>query len=166
MESPLVEIFEKEVSCTYKDEQYRVRYNGAVYRLRKMPNKKRLTDENWTFGRIHRKTGYMNISSERVHRIVATAFHGIAPTDQHIVDHIDTNRQNNRPDNLRWLTKLENILLNPISLARVEYSYGSIENFLQNSSKPTKPLEPNIEWMLTVSKEEAGNTNNNLLNWA
>ncbi|WP_294143305.1 HNH endonuclease signature motif containing protein [uncultured Sanguibacteroides sp.] len=36
--------------------------------------------------------------------------HGI-----YVVDHIDTNRQNNRIENLRWLTKLENVLLNPIS---------------------------------------------------
>lgn len=97
MASPLLEIFDKEVSCTYKDEQYRVRDNGAVYRLRKNPKKKRPTDENWTFGRIHMKTGYMNISSERVHRIVATAFHGIAPWRERLFgkeSNLDATRRN------------------------------------------------------------------------
>lgn len=34
------------------------------------------------------KTGYMLIAGVRVHRIVATVFHGGAPTKEHIVDHI------------------------------------------------------------------------------
>jgi len=33
-----------------------------------------------------------------------TAFHGAPPTNDHFVDHIDTNKQNNRPANLRWVT--------------------------------------------------------------
>ena len=43
----------------------------------------------------------MEIASERVHRIVATVFHGDSPTSEHVVDHIDTNKRNNRPENLR-----------------------------------------------------------------
>ena len=45
-----------------------------------------------------------------VHRIVATAFHGEQPSEKHIVDHIDTNRRNNRAENLRWITRLDNLL--------------------------------------------------------
>lgn len=45
----------------------------------------------------------MEIASVRVHRIVATAFHGNPPTKEYVVDHIDTNRQNNRPDTLTRL---------------------------------------------------------------
>ena len=50
---------------------------------------------------------------------MATAFHGEPPTKEHVVDHIDTNKQNNRPENLRWVTRLENILLNPITAKRI-----------------------------------------------
>lgn len=45
-----------------------------------------------------------------MHRIVCTAFNESPSTDQPAGDHIDTNRANNRPENLRWLTRLENAL--------------------------------------------------------
>ena len=109
----------------------------------------------------------MNFSSETVHRIIATAFHGEQPSDKHIVDHIDTNKKNNRPENLRWITRLENNILNPITLSRIIYKYGSIDNFLSNPAKPVYgELEQNFEWMRTVTKEESDNTRNNLINWA
>ena len=44
---------------------------------------------------------------ELVHRLVALAFID-NPTGKPEVDHIDKDRQNNRADNLRWLTKSEN----------------------------------------------------------
>lgn len=71
----------------------------------------------------------MEIASVRVHIIVATAFHGPKPTKEHVVDHIDTNRRNNRPDNLRWVTRLENALDNPITRKRIIMRCGSIEAF-------------------------------------
>ena len=86
------------------------------------------------------------------HRIVAAAFHGPGPSSEYVVDHIDTNRQNNRPDNLRWVTRLESILLNPITLARIEFAYGSLDAFFAN---PGAAQVPNWEWMRTVTKEEA-----------
>jgi hypothetical protein len=72
------------------------------------------------------------IGNHVVHQIVASAFHGPRPSKDHVVDHIDTNRQNNRPDNLRWVTRLENILLNPITCARIVLAYGSLEAFFEN----------------------------------
>ena len=88
----------------------------------------------------------MGISAHKVHRIIATAFHGEPPTKGHVVDHIDTNRRNNRPQNLRWVTRLENILLNPISAKRVEYLYGSIEEFLADPRNPKNDsLTPDFE---------------------
>jgi hypothetical protein len=42
-----------------------------------------------------------------VHRLVALAFLGEPPTEDHTVDHIDTNAQNNHVSNLRWATNEE-----------------------------------------------------------
>lgn len=160
--------FEKECECIYKDEHYSVRDNGAV--LRRTPNIKRTrpTDNKWTFGKPNRRTGYLEIASVRMHRIVATAFHGKPPTKEHVVDHIDTNKQNNRPDNLRWVTRLENILLNPITVRRIETACGcSIEEFLKNPSKfRDKFQDPNYEWMCAVSIQEAQASKERLLDWA
>ena len=108
--------YEIELLCQYKSETYSVRNNGSVLRHPKVGKKPRPTDNKWTFGKYDIKTGYAKIAGESVHRIIATAFLGPAPSSQHVVDHIDTNRRNNRPENLRWITKLENILLNPITV--------------------------------------------------
>lgn len=160
----LIDIFEKEVTCTYRGETYRVRDNGAIFRCARTGKRKRPKDEQWTFGNVNKANGYLRFVSEAVHRIVATAFHGTLPSERHVVDHIDTNRQNNRPENLRWLTRLENILLNHITQARIIYLYGSIDNFLADPSRPINgSLTPNYDWMRTVTKAEAENTRNNLL---
>ena len=147
---------------------YSVRSNGAVFRHPRPNRSSRKHDNHWTFGTATSQ-GYMNIASEGVHRIVATAFWGEPPTTQHvIVDHIDTNRQNNRPENLRWLTRLENILLNPITIKRIEIVCGcSIEEFLTDPSKfRNKFNEPNYKWMCTVSIQEAQASKERLLAWA
>ena len=163
----LLEIFEIEKTCEYRGEIYRVRDNGAIYRFRKENKRKRPLDEKWTFGKPDTQKGYLNFSSQTVHRIVATAFHGIQPSEKHIVDHIDTNKKNNRPENLRWITRLENILINPITLSRIIFKYGSIDNFLSDPGKPKDgELDQNFEWMRTVTKEESENTKKNLLKWA
>lgn len=167
MAEDLINIYEREVLCEYRNEKYLVRDNGAVLRLKRECKKKRPLDEQWTFGNPDKRKGYMNFSSEVVHRIVATAYKGNAPSRSHVVDHIDTNKQNNRPENLRWVTKLENILLNPVTLRRVINLYGSIDNFLENPSKPIyKQIDSNFEWMRAVSKEEADSCRQRLESWA
>ncbi|MCZ2101297.1 MAG: HNH endonuclease [Chitinophagales bacterium] len=159
--------FKQESECLYKDECYSVRDNGAVLRHTPINKRTRPTDNHWTFGKPNSKTGYMEIASVRVHRIVATAFHGEPPTKEHVVDHIDTNKHNNRPDNLRWVTRLENVLLNPITVKRIELVCGSVEAFLTNPSKfRDKFQEPNYDWMCTVSIEEAQASKERLLAWA
>ncbi|MCQ2246422.1 MAG: HNH endonuclease [Bacteroidaceae bacterium] len=153
------ENYTREVECEYKEERYKVRDNGAIFRMAREGKPKRAKDEVWTFGeKIDR--GYARFCNEAVHRIVAVAFHGEPPTNQHVVDHIDTNRQNNRPENLRWLTKLENILLNPFTKAKIEFWCGSVERFLQDPSllKGHESLDPNFAWMRAVTSEEAKNT--------
>lgn len=159
--------FEKEIECTYKSETYSVRDNGTVLRHSRISSKPRPTDNVWTFGKYNAKTGYAEIAGERVHRIVATAFHGAAPTPQHVVDHIDTNRRNNRPENLRWITKLENILLNPITAKKIMLICGSIEEFLKDPSKLRQSsISQDFEWMRAVTKEEATTSFERMLSWA
>lgn len=158
--------FERELECDYKSEHYSVRDNGAIMRHPKEGKRPRKLDNLWTFGNPNGKN-YLCISSDQVHRIVATAFHGAAPTAQHIVDHIDTNRHNNRPENLRWLTKLENILNNPITKSKIIYLCGSIEAFLADPSiLPANDGDPNFVWMRRVTKEEGQNCLERMSTWA
>ena len=155
--------FEKEVEVTYRGENYQARDNGAIWR-RPRPNQwKRKLDEVWTFGNPSVSRGYMTIAGEFVHRIVATAFHGAQPSEKHVVDHIDTNRRNNRSENLRWVTRLENLLLNPITLKRIVSTYGSLDAFFAN---PQGKSVADYDWMRTVSKVEAEESRQRLLRWA
>ncbi len=47
---------------------------------------------------------YVSVGRKRpgVHQLVCYAFHGRPPTPLHTPDHIDRNRSNNHPANLRW----------------------------------------------------------------
>lgn len=154
-------------TCRYKDDVYDVRDNGAVLRRRRQDGRYRQLDDFWTFGNKDEKSGYAKFGSHPIHRIIATAFHGEPPTEQHIVDHIDTNRMNNRPGNLRWITKLENILLNPITLKRIIEAYGSVEEFFADPQKPrAKPLPGQFGWRRTVSAAEAATSKAKLEKWA
>lgn len=167
MEVGEVDRFNAEVACSYRGENYLVRDNGAVLRLARPEQRKRPLDDTWTFGTPSSHDGYMALASHKLHRVVATAFHGEQPSKSHGVDHIDTNRRNNRPENLRWVTRLENILLNPVTAKRIEYLYGSIEEFLADPQNPKNgSLTPDFEWMRTVTAAEAEYSRKRLLTWA
>lgn len=158
----------KEINCTYKGELYSVREDGSVFRHPRPGKKPRPYDSKWTFGNKSLERGYMEIASVQVHRIVATAFHGEAPSPQHVVDHKDTNKCNNRPENLRWVTKFENIMLNPITVKRIEWVIGDkIEKFLEDPAKyKDKFQDQNFAWMRSVSAEEGKLTLERLQDWA
>ena len=167
MDTGLLHQFDKELAVEYRGEMYRVRDNGSVCRQRRPNKRKRPLDGTWTFGWANASTGYMQIGTEVVHRIVATAFHGKQPSEKHIVDHIDTNRKNNRAENLRWITRLDNLLQNEITLRRIIIAYGSLDEFFKNPSAPPNPKAiKNFDWMKTVSKEEAQESREKLLQWA
>lgn len=162
-----IDDFKQEVECIYKGEKYSVRDNGAVFRHPRDGKRPRKYDNYWTFGKPNDTHGYMEIASVRIHIIVATAFHGLKPTKEYVVDHIDTNRRNNRPDNLRWVTRLENALDNPITRKRIIMRCGSIEAFLANPSMLRESdVTPDFSWMRTVTNAEAKVSKERLLAWA
>lgn len=163
MREDLLHIFSQERTVAFKGEAYLVRDNGAVFRQSRRTGRRRQLDNRWTFGSVNRSAGYLVLSDHAVHQIVATAFHGPKPSSEHVVDHIDTNRFNNRPENLRWVTRLENILLNPITRRRIELAYGSLDAFFAN---PGTRSVPNLEWMQTVTKEQAQESLRRLREWA
>lgn len=167
METNINEYLREEV-CVYKGRKYYVRDNGAIYRQCQEDGKLRKWDEEWTFGKFDSSTGYMLLGQERVHRIVCTAYHGESDDDRNVVDHIDTNRCNNRPENLRWVTRLENTLNNPITRAKVEFICGSIEAFLKNPSllNGHESENSNFSWMRTVTKEEGERSLRRWNEWA
>ena len=124
----LLEVFDREMRCEYKNRQYLVHDNGAICRLPKEGCRPSKMDNVWSFGTKNPDNGYMIFTGNiRVHQVVCTAFHGPEPQPHMVVDHIDTNRCNNRPENLRWLTRLENALNNDATRKKIIYLCGSIE---------------------------------------
>ena len=162
-----VDDFQREVDCLYGDENYSVRDNGAVLRHHRVGKRRRALDDKWTFGKENSANAYLNIAGVRVHRIVATAFHGEPSDPKYVVDHIDSNCRNNRPENLRWLTRLENSLSNPATRKKIEFLCGSTDAFLDNPSMLNEfHLEPDIAWMRQLTPEEARNCKIRMNVWA
>lgn len=160
--------FKVEVSCEYKGEIYSVRDNGAIMRHPKKGCRIRPLDNKWTFGTKNENNGYMFFASNiRVHQVVASAFWGHQKSEGMVVDHKDTNRCNNRAENLHWVTKLENVLNNPITRRRIINICGSIAAFLDNPALLRESTaDPNFKWMRTVSEEEAAKCKSNLERWS
>ena len=163
----IIDVFDREIRCEYKGRHYLVRDNGAVFRLPKQEGRCSRWDNVWTFGRPNEKK-YLMIGNERVHRIVCTAFHGEPEGARNVVDHIDTNHGNNRPENLHWVTRMENILNNPITMAKVELICGSREAFIANPQLlfGHESEDPNFSWMRNVSPAEAKESYDNWMKWA
>lgn len=162
------EYFNEVKDCDYKGEHYSVRDNGAIMRHPRS-NKARPKDNIWTFGEQDEKTGYMLFCGARVHIIVATAFYEAHDSKIFVVDHIDTNRCNNRIENLRWLTRLENALNNPVTRKRIEYLCGGdIQKFINDPSclRDLTGTNQDLSWMRTVNAEEAKIAYERVMSWA
>lgn len=159
--------FTIEKECNYEGERFSVRDNGSVFRHQRPGKRTRPNDNQWTFGKVNSSNPYLHISEFRIHRIVATAFHGEPANPQYVVDHIDTNCRNNRPENLKWVTRLENALNNPVTRKKIEFLCGSIEAFLENPSMLNDLQgDANYTWMRTVTQEEAQNCKARMKLWA
>lgn len=164
----LIDVFEQGKQCENKGRFYLARDNGAICRLPKEGSKPSKWDNVWTFGTKNPENGYMiHTGNIRVHQVVCTAFHGPEPQPHMVVDHIDTNRCNNRPENLRWLTRLENALNNDATREKIIFLCGSIEAFIENPAiLQSKALPPDVSWMRTVTKEEAAACKKHVDEWA
>ena len=164
----LLNDFNEVRECDFKGEHYSVRDNGAVYRHARLNKRMRKYDNIWTFGTPNDTNGYMYLNGVRVHHIVATAYFGGRDTKVYVVDHKDSNRRNNRIENLHWLTRLENVLKNPATLKKIIFYCGSIETFLNNPAliRRFANQNPDYSWMRSVSKEEAKCTLENMNEWA
>ena len=99
------ERFEKQIdNVVYKDEIYSVRDNGAVMRLSKNERKRELANK-WTFGTQKTPNDYLKIGGVCVHKIIATGFLSNEQIEGSIIEHIDKNKKNNKPSNLKYKTK-------------------------------------------------------------
>jgi hypothetical protein len=157
--------YNRETEVEIGGDKYLVRDNGAVYRRHRPGRRRSRFDETWTFGRRDKASGYMHIGSQFVHRIIAFAFLGRAPSEKHVVDHIDTNGSNNRAENLRWVTRLDNVLRHPSTRKKIIRADGSLDNFFADPRAATG-LDQSIDWLRTGSKEEAERSRQQLEEWA
>lgn len=90
----------REVSCVGG------RWGGRTIKLKE----KILSEHRTTRG--YRGVGLTKDGVTRVaqlHRLVAVAFLGVAPSDEHEVHHKDGDPGNNHADNLAWVTRRENL---------------------------------------------------------
>ena len=76
--------------------------------------------------------------SHLVHRIVATAFISNIENKPHI-DHIDTNKQNNNVNNLRWVTQKQNCN-NPITKDKLSKALKGKIVSQEHKNKLSKPI--------------------------
>ena len=150
-----IDDFHEEKTCTYKNEKYSVRDNGAVLRHSGNSERKRKIDDIWTFGTLDDK-GFMRIGGEKINRIVATAFYGAPASEQYVVFHKNYNSQDNRAKNLSWVTKFEFKILQPSIQSQRRLLLGmKIESNLSDISILQTIDVPNLNWMKSVTQAEA-----------
>lgn len=97
--------------------------------------------------------GYLSVKlkdnkNHRVHRLVASAFYGDNPTKE--VDHINGIRDDNRVENLRWVTHRENVI------HTYELGNGQMTgkfNSLNNNAKSVELSNDNVNLKFGSMKE-------------
>lgn len=127
-------------------------YSGKEYHIRKTYPEQTLVNRRY-------KTGYLYVGlckdgvvrKFKVHRLVAQAF--IPNTDNKpYIDHINSIRDDNRVENLRWVDSTEN-MNNPHTQERISISKVGERNPMKQKQKPVIQIDPNTGHIV---KEYAG----------
>jgi hypothetical protein len=160
-----IDHYGSEIELEYESEVYLVRDNGAVYCKNGPDCRTNSLDETWTFGVQGPQDGYMRIGSATVHRLVAIAFLGPPPSKQYVVDHIDRDKTNNRIENLRWISNLDNLIRHPGVRKRIISAYGSLDRYFDDPSTPANELDSDFAWLKFISKEDAQKSREQLIKW-
>jgi hypothetical protein len=100
------DIIENEIWKKINDEKFKGYEFSNMGRIKNTQNR-------ITYG-SHHTTGYMSIHLQykkyNVHYLICLAFHGNPPgiyNKEYSVDHIDQDKHNNKSENLRWATRIE-----------------------------------------------------------
>jgi hypothetical protein len=103
----------REIKFISIDDKYEAGSDGLIYSADFNHTGKRKSLKGW-LDRDGYPTVCMNIRGKRVvrtsHKLVAKAFLGDKPTSKHQVNHKNGIRNDNRPENLEWLTSKENTI--------------------------------------------------------
>ena len=118
---------------------YQISNLGRVYSLRRVDSLNRQKGGNYVSARLT-PTGYVIVSLNKdgkrytkfLHRVVAQAFIR-NPDNKPEVDHIDADKTNNVVENLRWVTRTEN-MNNPIT--HVAMSGNALKNPISGDKNP------------------------------
>lgn len=94
------------------------------------------------------KSGYIQVGTARSgkvklyreHILVCRAFHGKPPTSKHTVNHINFNKQDNRPENLEWVTIQENIHKSVVAGRRIHRISSETIKSIRDEYKPWDKL--------------------------
>ena len=149
-----------EITIEYREEKYKVKKDGTIYRFSRTGKRKRKDDEIWTSGTNVDDKGFYVIGGHTVHSIVATAFLGEQPNSQYVVLHKNYSKKDNRIENLLWVTKSQFHLLQPKTQAqlRIVSSKKKFEEVLEDFENVKSVLPMNLQWMSKLSKEDIDST--------
>ena len=90
------------------------------------------------------------LSTHRMHRLVAFAFLGEPPTDKHVVHHVNHNKADNNVENLEWVTPKRN------SSAQIEWHGKRHRVHLENDLSAVELLGKIAEIVQRIEKECLG----------
>lgn len=89
--------------------RYKATPDGHIWdtKLNRFSKEFYLAPDNYYGVHIVLESGF---SQQSVHRLVCLAFHGQPPTSKHETRHLNGKKHDNKPTNLTWGTRSENVL--------------------------------------------------------